>query len=82
MNGCLMEVRPGDHYRLELIFRNGSTAVVNMEKRIHSIRFSKLKSPQLFRTARADGDQIVWSDGKEKISVYASEILDSMMINY
>lgn len=79
MGDCLKEVRPGENFRLELIFHNGSTAVVNMEKRIRSVRFSRLSSPQLFATARAEGDRIIWSDGKETISVYASEILESMM---
>ena len=81
MGDCLKEVRPGENYRLALIFRNGSTAVVNMEKRIRSVRFSRLSSPQLFATARAEGDRIIWSDGKETISVYANEILDSMLLD-
>ena len=81
MDQCLKEVHPLKDYRLELVFINGSRAVVNMEKRIRTIRFSKLTSQKLFMTAKAAGDRIVWSDGTETLSVYANDILDLMMMD-
>lgn len=81
MGESLVEVYPMDDYRLEMVFRNGSTAVVNLEKRTRSLRFSKLTLPGLFKTAKADGDRIIWSDGKETVSAYVNEILDSMMLD-
>ena len=81
MDQYLKEVHPVKDYRLELVFRNGSRAVVNMEKRIHTLRFSRLTSKKLFMTAKAAGDRIVWSDGNEEFSVYVNDILDLMMMD-
>ena len=80
MGACLIELQPLDNYRLRLVFRNGSTAVVNMENRVRSLRFSRLTSPELFRTAKAAGDRIIWSDGRETVSAYVSEIIESMLL--
>ena len=77
----LLKVQPMSDYRLELMFGNGSRAVVNMAKRVQTVRFSKLASPTLFATARAEGEKVVWSDDNEKISVWCSELLESMLMD-
>ena len=80
MSNALIAVYPLGGYCLQLIFRNGSTAMINMENRIHTVRFSKLASPELFRTVQAAGDEIIWSDGKNTISIYTNEILDFLIM--
>ena len=80
MGTVLREVRPLPEYRLELQFQNGSMAVINMEKRVRTLRFSRLASPDIFFTARASGDKVEWSDGKEWFSVFCSELLDTMLL--
>ena len=57
MNEVLLSVRALPGYRLELAFENGSTAVVNMAKRVQTIRFSRIASPEVFSTARAEGEK-------------------------
>lgn len=81
MSDALVAVHPLGGYCLQLVFRNGSSAMVNMENRINTIRFSRLKSPELFKTVKAEGDKLVWSDGTETISIYTNEILDIMMMD-
>lgn len=80
MDAVLKEVRPLPGYRLELRFRNGSSAVVNMERRLRTLRFSRLASAEIFATARAEGDRVVWQDGGALFGVYCGELLDAMMM--
>lgn len=80
MDTVLKSVTPLPDYRLELTFRNGSTAIVNMERRIQTLRFARLSSPQIFATAKADGDKVVWQDGGTSFGVYCNELLDAMLM--
>ena len=81
MGTVLREVRALPDYRMELQFQNGSMAVINMEKRVRTLRFSKLASPEVFLTAKASGDKVEWSDGKKTFSVFCSELLDTMLLD-
>ena len=81
MNEVLRSVRALPGYRLELAFENGSTAVVNMAKRVQTIRFSRIASPEVFSTARAEGEKVVWSDAGEGFSVWCSELLETMLMD-
>ena len=81
MDAGLSEVKPLSDFRLELVFRNGSKAVVNLRGRIKTVRYSRLTSPDLFATARAEGDRVVWSDEGGTVSVWCSELLDAMLLD-
>ena len=80
METILESVAPLPDYRLALTFRNGSSAVVNMERRVHTLRFARLALPQVFATARAEGDKVVWQDGGTAFGVYCHELLDAMLM--
>ena len=81
MDGLLRSAKPLPGYRIELVFRNGSTAVVNMERRVKTLRFSGLEAEAVFFSARAEGDKVVWTDGKTVFAVYCTELLDAMMMD-
>ena len=81
MGGALKSVTPMTGFRLELAFQNGSRAVINMEKRVGTLRFARIASEKVFATAKAEGDKVVWSDGGSKFGVYCSELLDAMMMD-
>lgn len=81
MGVILKSVMPLNDYRLELVFLNGSTAVINMKNRVKTLRFSRLASERVFVTARADGDMVVWQDGATPFGVYCGELLDAMMMD-
>ena len=81
MDGILLSAKPLTGHRLELVFRNGSTAVVNMERRVKTLRFSRLDAEAVFGTAKAEGDRVVWFDGESPFAVYCSELLDAMMMD-
>ena len=81
MDYVLKAARPLPDYRLELAFQNGSTAIVNMRQRVRTLRFARLAPAQVFATARAEGDKVVWQDGKTSFGVYCSELLDAMLLD-
>ena len=81
MDAGLKEVRPLPDYRLELTFHNGSTATVNLRSRMKTVRFTRLASPELFATARAEGEKVVWSDEGGSVSLWCSELLDAMLLD-
>ncbi len=81
MDTILKAVRPLPGHRLELSFQNGSTAVVNMEQRIRTLRFARLAPAQVFFTARAEGDKVVWQDDGKPFGVYCGELLDAMLLD-
>ena len=81
MGEALKSVTPMTGFRLELAFQNGSRAVINMEKRVGTLRFARIASEKVFATAKAEGDKVVWSDGGSKFGVYCGELLDAMMMD-
>lgn len=80
MDTSLREAVPLADYRLKLTFQNGSIAIVNMERQVRTIRFARIASREVFNTARATGDKIVWIEGSTPFSVYCNELLDAMMM--
>lgn len=81
MGTALKEATPLADYRLALSFQNGSTAVVNMARRVRTLRFSRLARAETFATARAEGDKVVWTDAGTTFGVYCGELLDVMMMD-
>ena len=81
MYGYLSSAKPLPGHRLEMIFQNGSSAVVNLERRVKTLRFSRLDDEKFFASAKADGDKVVWADGNTSFSVYCTELLDAMMMD-
>ena len=67
-------------YRLRIRFSNGSEAIVNMERRVRAIRFHELSDPQMFQTAQAQGDSVIWRQDSKSIRATVGELLDSMML--
>ena len=81
MESTLCKATPLPGYLLVLQFQNGSLAVVNMSRRVQTVRFARLAAWELFATARAVGDRVVWSDGKREIGAFCDEIVDAMMMD-
>ena len=81
METVLKEAMPLEDYKLKLTFQNGSTALVNMARRVKTMRFSVIGDPELFATAQAQSDKVVWTDGRTEFSVYCNELLDTMMMD-
>ncbi len=79
METAIRTIRALPDYRLEIVFQNGSMANINFKNLIRTMRFSKLKSPELFDSVRTEGDRIIWSNGNQFIQIYCNELVDLMM---
>ena len=77
--GVTLQVLP--EYQLKLSFQNGSEAIVDMKRRVYAIRFGRLSSPELFRTATLVGSEVVWDDGTCSVRASINELLDSMQMD-
>ncbi len=42
--------------------KNGSILMLDMEKRLHTIRYSSLKEPEVLKSARTDGENLFFGD--------------------
>lgn len=60
-----------EDYKIEVILENGSSVVLNMDKRINTIRFKPLADKELFGKAKTDGNFIRWED---KVEISINEI--------
>ena len=77
--GITLQVLP--NYQLKLSFPNGSEAVIDMKQRVHAIRFGRLSSPELFKTARLVDSEVVWDNGAYCVRASINELLDSMQMD-
>ncbi|MEN6325193.1 MAG: hypothetical protein ABFD18_03145 [Syntrophomonas sp.] len=64
-------VIPGEDYRLEVLFTNGSSVMLDMADRLNTVRFGLLEDKAFFRRATTDGNIISWDN---KIEISASEV--------
>jgi len=64
----IKSVVPKEDYRLEVQLDNGSSITLNLESRLHTVRFGMLSDKRFFKTATTDGICIRW-DNKLEISV-------------
>ena len=80
MDTQLSEARALPGYRLALEFLNGSFAIINLQQKIHTLRFARLAAPSVFATARAEGDCVAWSDRACTLRVSCQELLDMMLM--
>ena len=65
----IVKVTPGEEYRLEVLFDNGTTVILNMAARLNSLRFMALRDKTVFAGATTDGQYIRWgSHGEISVS--------------
>lgn len=63
--GRITSVTPHTDCRLEVRLDTGSTVMLNLAPRIHTVRFGRLADEAFFRTAATDGTFIRWGSGIE-----------------
>ena len=69
----IKEVHAKKDFRLEVILDNGSNIVLNMQPKLHTMRFGLLRDPEFFRCVETDGSMIYW-DSKVELSI--SEVFE------
>ena len=64
----IISVTPLEGYCLEVMLENGSGIILNLEPRLHTVRFGILADIAFFNKAATDGVCITW-EGKIEISL-------------
>ncbi len=58
----IINVIPKADFRLEIQLDNGSSIILNMKKRLHTVRFGMLSDIAVFNQATTDGHYIRWGN--------------------
>lgn len=69
----IIKAVPADDYCITIFFDNNNSVTLDMKGKLKTIRFSGLRSEQVFRAAESDGKSLHWPGG---ISMAVSEILE------
>ena len=72
--GRIIGVEPKDNWHLEIRLDTGSTLLLNLAPRLHTVRFGRLADERFFRTATTDGTFIRWGANIE-ISLHEAFLL-------
>ncbi|HWP98096.1 MAG TPA: DUF2442 domain-containing protein [Syntrophomonadaceae bacterium] len=67
----IKKVVPREDYRLEVLFDNGTTVILNLEGRLSTVRFGLLRDKDFFARVTTDGNFIRWED---TIEISISEV--------
>jgi hypothetical protein len=71
--GKIIEVIAGDDYLLTVRLENNNIIILNMKKKLHTIRFSEIRDRKVFGLAATDGKAIYWPGG---LSLTLNEIME------
>ena len=69
----IIKVVPADDYCITVFFDNNHSVTLDMKFKLNAVRFSGLRSKQVFCAAETDGKSLHWPGG---ISMAVSEILE------
>jgi len=69
----IIKAVPADDYHITVCFDNNHSVTLDMKGKLKTVRFSGLRSEQVFREAQTDGKSLHWPGG---ISMAVSEILE------
>lgn len=67
----IKSVTARDHYCLEILLENGSSVTLNLESRVHTVRFGVLSDQAFFRQVDTDGIYIRWG---KKVEISVDEV--------
>ena len=70
---AILRARPLEHCRIRLELKDGSVLTLNMENRLHTVRYSPLKDTELFQSAATDGTNLIFGD---VLRIDAEELAD------
>ncbi|MDW7667309.1 MAG: DUF2442 domain-containing protein [Bacillota bacterium] len=72
----ITKIIPRDDLSLEIELDNTNTIIYSMNKRLDTIRFSKLKDVETFKTFEVENDRVIVWDNLCMITI--DEILDDL----
>jgi hypothetical protein len=77
----ILRVTPLDGYRLNIEFGSGSILKLNMENRLHTVRYYPLNNLQVFCSATTDGSKIIFDTRpKFELDIFAQEAVNMALM--
>ncbi|NLE90105.1 MAG: DUF2442 domain-containing protein [Dehalococcoidales bacterium] len=71
-------VVPMKDYRLFMDMESGSNVIVDLSVKLSTMKYKDLVDVRMFRTAKTDGDYVVWGNGRVKVT--AKELMDVVLV--
>jgi len=71
-------VVPMKDYRLFMDMESGSSVIVDLSVKLNTMKYRDLADEQIFRSAKTDGDYVVWGGGRVRVTV--KELMDVVLI--
>jgi len=62
-------VVPMKDHRLFMEMESGSSVTVDLSCKLNTIKYAELTDMDFFKTAKTDGDYVVWGGGRLKLTV-------------
>jgi hypothetical protein len=69
----ILSVIPQDDYQLSVLFDNQQEVIIDMQRKLYTVRFSELRDLKVFKAAATNGKLISWPSG---LSLSVSEIME------
>lgn len=71
-------VVPMKDHRLFMDMESGSSVIVDLSVKLDTMKYMELTDDMIFRSARTDGDYVVWGEGRVRVTV--KELMDVVLI--
>lgn len=71
-------VVPLKDHRLFMEMESGSSVIVDLSVKLCTMKYKDLTDDGVFRSARTDGDYVVWGGGRVRVTV--KELLDVVLM--
>lgn len=74
----IRSVLPMKDYRLFMEMESGSSVTVDFSGKLKTIKYAQLADESFFKTARTDGDYVVWGGGRLCLTV--NELIEVVLM--
>lgn len=74
----IKSVLPMKDYRLLMEMEGGSTVIVDLSNKLHTMKYAQLAEKAFFKTAATDGDYVIWGGGSLCLTV--NEMMEVVLL--
>ena len=76
--GYIKSVVPMKDHRLFMEMESGSSVTVDLSVKLKTMKYAALDDEDFFKTAKTDGDYVVWGGGSLKLTV--NELMEVVLM--
>jgi len=74
----IKSVLPMKDHRLLMEMEGGSTVIVDLSGKLHTVKYSELAEPSFFNDVSTDGNYVIWRGGRLRITV--NELMEIVLL--